>query len=202
MLLLPELSDPVARFCYMFPSSSLVEVATAMRDALDGVPRPDHGLGGHLGEEIRTLRVLMDRVEALYLERLAVFDSTGAAACDGSLTTGSWLSHQCRMSARKAKTDVTVARRLHTDLDRPLPKVAQGFADGEMTTEHVHAIVRGTSHIPVDQIGVAEHTLVDISRDLNAGLTARAAQRIHQLLTPKTRSTAVSGPVGRPTWTS
>ncbi len=169
----------------MFPSSSLVEVATAMRETFDHVPGPDHGLGGHLGEEIRALRLLMDRVEAVYLERLAAFDSTGAAACDGSLSTGSWLSHQCRMSARKANTDVSVARRLHTDTDRRLPKVAHALATGDLSVEHVHAIVRGTAHIPIDRIAQAEATLVEISRDLNAGLTNRAAQRIHQLLKPQ-----------------
>ncbi len=127
----------------------------------------------------------MDRVEAVYLERLAAFDSTGAAACDGSLSTAAWLSHQMRMSARKAKTDVNVARCLHTDPDRPLPNVAHALASAEMTTEHVHAIVRGTAHIPIDRIAEAEATLVEISHDLNAGLTNRAAQRIHQLLTPQ-----------------
>ena len=163
----------------------MVELASQMRAVFDEVAPPEGRLGTSLGDEICALRLLMDRVEGVYLERLAAFDVSGAAAANGSASTSAWLSRATRISARKAKADLTVARRLYTDRVRPLPGVAHALASGELTVEHVRAIVTGTAHIPVDRIVEAEKALVQVARDLNAGLTGRAAARIHQLLTPE-----------------
>ena len=168
----------------MVTPSSAVELATQMRSALDDLATPGVGLGDHLADEVCALRLLLDRVEAVYLERLASLDASGAVRTGGWVSTATWLSRSTRISARKAKADVTMARRLHTDPDRPLRKVAESLSAGELTVEHVRAIVTGTARVPIDRMAEAEEALVQVSKELNAGLTGRAAQRIHQLLMP------------------
>jgi hypothetical protein len=110
-------------------------------------------------------RGLMDRGEAVWLERLARFDREGMWAADGQLSAACWLVWQTNMARSTAFDKVRVAR----ELERR-PVVADAFREGRLSYCAARAITRLDRPDPdVDQalVDLAESgkaSIVDVER--------------------------------------
>ncbi len=116
---------------------------------------PDAALAADLAD----LRVAVDRLEAQWLRRLAVFDARGAAAADGAVCTAAWLRRACRLAPGAARERVVVARQL-TDL----PTTAAELAAGDISYRHAALIATATAELPAGDTGPTESILLAAAR--------------------------------------
>ncbi|MBO0685279.1 MAG: hypothetical protein J2P45_19165, partial [Candidatus Dormibacteraeota bacterium] len=85
-----------------------------MESAVDRLQAEDLRLaaGSELGSRLKTLRSVINRLEAESARSLEVFDRTQAFAPEGHLSAASWLRHQCNLAYRTASNQVQLARKL------------------------------------------------------------------------------------------
>jgi Domain of unknown function (DUF222) len=112
-------------------------------------------------------RSRLDAGEATWLDELARFDTSGAWAADGQLSTLSWLMVFCRMSRSTAFEKLRVARQLAYR-----PQVAAALAEGRISYSAARAITRAEDSSPeVDDalVTVAESaTVADVEMIVRA----------------------------------
>src|SRR3954467_14247478 len=108
-----------------------------LRSAIDGLAAVDvAGLPDvALEEELRELRSAINRLEAQFQRRLAVFNTRGIAEAQGRLSTASWLTQQLHIDPADATRRVKLARRL-TDT----PAALAVFEAGEIALDHARVI--------------------------------------------------------------
>ena len=114
--------------------SAIDELAVEDLDAT-----PAAALAGDLVE----IRRAIDRLEAEWLRRLAVFDGRGVG--EEVLSTQCWVREHCGLTPGAARERVSVARRL-----RELPEASAAFAAGEMSYAHVRQISAATGDVDRD----------------------------------------------------
>lgn len=102
-------------------------------------------------QEIAALADEVGRRMARWLDLIAQFDVRSGARRAGFRSTSDWLAWRCGLDARTAREHVRVARRLSE-----LPRVADAFADGELSYSKVRAIARTDFE--------DEHTLLALAR--------------------------------------
>ncbi|MCZ7530846.1 MAG: 13E12 repeat family protein [Acidimicrobiia bacterium] len=151
---------------------------------------------GPLGREILDLFRAVYRLEARLSERIAAFDASGEWEVDGSASAQAWLRYHGRLSPSAASGAVKTARRL-----RHLPRTAEAFAAGEISSDHVRVITTGTDvaesldgHDEIDVVEVArlvaegEKVLVDAARDLDPGRLRRVVTHWRHAVEPRSSS--------------
>ena len=164
---------------------SLAVLAGGMRERLEQVPVPRRELACSYREDLIELRALGDRVEDLYLERLAAFESAGEYAVDGSLSSASWLRRHLGSSPARAKSDVGTARSLHNGGPHGAPGTAAALRDGTLSLESARVIARALMSMPTDRVSEAEAALLEASARLDSAGLAIVASRLRHLLRPE-----------------
>ncbi len=128
--------------------------------------------------ELVGLRALAERAQALYLARLARFDSTGAAAADGAGASWAWLRDHGRALPAEARAEVWLARRLHTDAERAMPGTEAALAAGRLSVGQARLIAQGLSRLPAGRASEMEPTLAEQAAVLGPAATARICQHL------------------------
>jgi hypothetical protein len=88
-------------------------------------------------ESIVALQTLHSRFEALATKAVANFDASGDWSLDGAHGAGPWLATKCHMPRAQARRLVRRGRIL-----RQLPVCADAWGRGEISADHVDAIIR------------------------------------------------------------
>ena len=99
--------------------------------AVDAAALPDAALE----QDLAALRVAVNRLEAQFERRLAVFDQRGIAEARGRLSTSNWLTQHLRLDPADATRRVCLARRLDE-----MPVAWKAFEGGEITLEHARVV--------------------------------------------------------------
>ena len=162
-------------------SNAVVTEATEAVRRLRSLPPP----GADVTAECAALLDLVDTAQALLLERVAVLDRLGPAACGDALTARGWLRRDARCADATAARLVSLARRLHTDPDRGLPRTAEALREGRLTIDQAAAVADATAAGPVEVVTDVEVALVRHGSHLAAtelrrvglGVTRRLAEQ-------------------------
>jgi len=128
--------------------------------------------------ELVGLRALAERAQALYLARLARFDSTAAAAADGAGASWAWLRDHGRALPAEARAEVWLARRLHTDAQRAMPGTEAALGAGRLSLGQARLIAQALSRLPADRASEMEPTLAEQAAALGPAATARICQHL------------------------
>jgi hypothetical protein len=99
------------------------------------------GFTGGLGDDIRSLRRCIDRLEVECARRLARFSAGHEHLADNAASTVAWLRRECGLSATAAIQRVDVARQLPS-----LDATWRGFVDGDIPF-HNAALVARTARV-------------------------------------------------------
>jgi len=164
---------------------SVAQLAAGIRERLERVPAPRREIACSYRDDLIELRALADRVDDLYLERLAVFESSGEYAADGAVSTAAWLRRHLGTSPVRAKSDVTAAKALHNSGDHSAPATATALREGKLTMESARVVVRALATMPVDRVAEAETALLDAAARLDSAGLAIVASRLRHLLRPE-----------------
>ena len=132
-----------------------------------------------LGDDLVVLRTAINRLEAEFARRLAVFDARGGADAD-VLSTQAWLQHRCRLAPNAASLRVAVARRLDA-----LPVAAAAFAGGGLSLEHVRAIATVRDDAAYAAVVAAEGPLVEYAAQVTPLETGRLVRHIVHAALPE-----------------
>jgi Domain of unknown function (DUF222) len=113
-----------------------------------------------LAGDLVEIRRAIDRLEAEWLRRLAVFDGRGVG--EEVLSTQCWVREQCGLTPGAARERVSVARRL-----RELPATSAAFRAGEISYGHVRQISAATGDVDREVAAEGEPILVEAARNLD-----------------------------------
>ncbi|HEV7207750.1 MAG TPA: hypothetical protein VGN54_03315, partial [Mycobacteriales bacterium] len=111
--------------------------------------------------ELIELRRLADRVQALYLARLARFDAAGECVVDGAGRSWVWLGEQAGALPVEARAEVWLARRLHGGAGFTMPGTEAALAAGRLTVGQARLIAQGLSRLPVERAEQMEATVAE-----------------------------------------
>ena len=151
-------------------------------EGLQGVPV------AQLGEDLRCLRRIGDRLEAEFARRLAGFERRGGPAAAGAASAIAWLTRQCRLSAPEANSRLQLARRFEE-----LPAVTAAVRKGEIGFEHATVLARCASEVGAATVApspalqaeasrLVERDLLDSARQVDPGrLREQARHHRHQV---------------------
>jgi len=137
--------------------------------AVDGLAAQElNGLSdAALAGQVLGLRRLVDRLEGLWLQRLAAVDGRGAGGADQGQRVGStaaWLRARLRLGAGAAASSGRTARAL---FGGPLAATAAALIAGELSVAHARVLAHGTQELPEDVMVAAEPVLVEAAAGLD-----------------------------------
>jgi Domain of unknown function (DUF222) len=113
-----------------------------------------------LADDLVALQRAIDRLEAEWLRRLAVFDGRGVG--EEVLSTQCWVREHCGLTPGAARERVSVARRLGA-----LPETQAAFAAGEIGYAHVRQISAAAADVDAEVMAAGESVLVEAARNLD-----------------------------------
>jgi Domain of unknown function (DUF222) len=154
--------------------AELRQLIDAMQAADADVPPTSASL-----DEIRALRRQIDRLESVWLDRVAAAHNSGAAAGEGYATTGAFLRHGCHLSPGAARSRVDVATQLTEQ-----PAIAAAFAEGQISYHHVKVVLDAVQPMPSELRADAEPVLLEASRRHDPARVAQIARRLRYLIDP------------------
>jgi hypothetical protein len=136
-----------------------------LADFVDDVAAEDiDGLAdAALGNDLVSLRRVLDRIEAEFIRRLERFDRQHGALAEGAVSTVSWLRSTCGLTAGAAADRVRMARRL-----ADLPAATASFRAGRAAFANVSLIARLADEVGTDATRTVEATLVTAAETLDA----------------------------------
>lgn len=159
-------------------SMRVVAELAQMIDALQGAT--DEPLSGSASlEELRVLRQQLDRLEAVWLDRVAKVHRSGAANADGYVTTAAFLKHICHFSPGAARDRVDTAIRVQEK-----PAVAAVFAEGAISYQHAKVITDALEPLPPEIQADAEPVLLEAARQYDPMRLAQIARRLRHIVDP------------------
>ncbi|MDQ6876543.1 MAG: 13E12 repeat family protein, partial [Candidatus Dormibacteraeota bacterium] len=118
--------------------------------------------GESLGDDIKQLLRIGNRIDAEAGRRLRRFDKDRGYAASGALTAQAWVRWQCNLSGGAASERVEVARVLDS-----LPQTAQAFSEGSISYRHAALISRTAEKLGDKMESHAEEILVTAAKDLD-----------------------------------
>lgn len=139
---------------------------------------PDSGEGPVDPAEVTALRALVERAQAAYLARLAAFDRADGPLREGYARTWVWLRERGGALPAEARAEVWLARRLHTDQNRPMTATAEAVRSGRLTTGQAALIARALTRLPVDEAEHIEPTVAEQAAGLDPAATPRICQHL------------------------
>jgi uncharacterized protein DUF222 len=129
-------------------------------------------------ELARRVRQLACRLQSVEIQVVGAIDDRGAAITEGLTSTATWLRSQLRVSDSAAR--VRCARAVST-----MPAVGEAFSAGQISLEHLRAIVRVARDLDPDgHLGATEQVLIDEARTATPAHFAQTAARIRDQLAP------------------
>src|SRR5216683_3784927 len=118
-----------------------------------------------LGEDIKVLSGVMDRLALQRTRRLAVFESDGGHGASGDGSAIDWLRRECHLPGFEAERQMKLARQL-PDLE----ETKKAVEAGQIGMEHALEIARAT-----DDMGLrAEGELLQITTEKDPGQLRQA----------------------------
>jgi hypothetical protein len=132
-----------------------------------------------LGDDLVALRCALDRLEAQFTRRLAVFDKTQGFAPSGAASAASWLRGNCRLSGAVAADRVRVARGLDV-----LPETARAFAAGDISHQHCSVVTRSIDEVGVELARDAEPIVLEAARQVDPGRLRMVTKRLQHCVNP------------------
>ena len=147
-----------------------------------------------LGEDVVTLGIARNRLEAEFARRLVAFDRGGGAAAAGAASTAAWLRHQARLAPGPAAAWVRTARRLADDLTAS----AAALAAGAVSVRHVEVIAAATADLPAEAVAGGEAILLGAAREVDPLRLRHAATHFRHVVAPdRVRADATAAHAGR-----
>jgi len=171
----------------MHSNSVVADLAGTVADMVERLrslpPGPPTDLTGtDVAAECAALIELVDTAQALVLERVAVLDQRGPAACGDALTARGWLRREARCADATAARLVSLARRLHTDPERPLRSTAAALREGSLTCDQAAAVADSTAAAPAEVVADVEAALVRHGSHLGASELRRVGLSVARRL--------------------
>lgn len=130
-------------------------------------------------ESVAELRKQIDRLEAVFTERVTVLHERGAASSEGYVTTASYLRHTCRIASGAARRRIDVGAQL-----REWPAVAEVFRAGAISYPHVSLIMNTLTALPAEVAADAEPVLIRAARMYDTSRLAQVARRLRHVVDP------------------
>lgn len=134
--------------------ATVADAARAITALLHALPAPQPATPQ--SDDLTALLGARDAIDARITAHLAVFDTAGQAATTPALTTRGWLRATHRLTDTDTGREIALARRLHTDPTRPLPRIAAAVHDEHLTMAQAHAVARATRRAPAEIIPALE----------------------------------------------
>ncbi|MDQ1521701.1 MAG: hypothetical protein QOI55_2774 [Actinomycetota bacterium] len=116
-----------------------------------------------LGNDLVSLRRVLDLIEAEFIRRLERFDRQHGALAEGAVSTVSWLRSTCGLTGGAAADRVRMARRL-----ADLSATTASFRAGRAGFANVSLIARLADEVGTDATRTVEATLVTAAETLDA----------------------------------
>ena len=132
-----------------------------------------------LGDDLRGLTRIGNRIDAEASRRLHRFDKDQGYAPSGALSAQAWLRWQCNLTAATASERVQVSRQLDS-----LPKTEMAFSQGEISYRHTALIARTASQLGDKFEAHAETILVNAAKELDPWRLKRASMFLRHHLEP------------------
>ncbi len=132
-----------------------------------------------VGEDIKELRRIGNRVDAESSRRMRHFDKGQGYAASGALTAQAWLRWQCHLTAAAASERVEGSRKMAC-----LPKTEAAFSQGEISYQHAALIARTASQLGDKFEAQAETILVEAAKELDPWRLRRVTMHLRHCLEP------------------
>src|SRR4051812_43917750 len=152
-----------------------------LRSAIDGLAAVDvAGLPDvAVEEDLRELRRAINRLEAQFQRRLAVFDARGVAEAQGRLSTASWLTQQLHIDPADATRRVKLARGI---ADTRVALAA--FEAGEIALDHARVIATTVAEMKPEKKGWAEAVLTQAAESVEPLVLDRVGRQMRYEVDP------------------
>jgi hypothetical protein len=146
----------------MFPSASVEGVAKEAAELLARVNAWDLGslTDGEIADLVVQTHALMNLATAAHTAAVGALDARQAHVADGAATAKAWVAWQTHQSHEQAGATVRCARVL-----RDMPLVADAFAEGRLTPDHVRLLADARRANAVD-FAEDEGDLVGLAEEL------------------------------------
>src|SRR6202158_578934 len=132
-----------------------------------------------LGDDLKGLTRIGNRIDAEASRRLRRFDKNHGYAPSGALTAQAWLRWQCNLTAATASEHVQVSRQMAS-----LPQAEAAFSQGEISFRHAALIARCASQLGEKFDTQAETILVTAAMELDPWRLRRATLFLRHCLEP------------------
>jgi len=170
--------------CSVLAAALLPQVSSLalLADGLDQLQREDplDLPSAALGERLRDLVGLRDRLDAAISRHVAALDRSRAYSVDGAPSAASWLRTAAHLSPNAASEHVRVARQL----DR-LPDTAGALDAGELGFQHCQVITRMLEDAGPDVVREAEPALLQAARRADPYRLAIATRHLRHAFDPE-----------------
>jgi uncharacterized protein DUF222/HNH endonuclease len=132
-----------------------------------------------IGDDLKGLTRIGNRVAAESSRRLRCFDKGQGYASWMALSAQAWLRWQCNLTAATASEQVQVARQMDS-----LPQTEMAFSQGEISYRHAALIARTADQLGDKFDSQAETILVTAAKELDPWRLRRAAMFLRHCLEP------------------
>jgi hypothetical protein len=152
-----------------------------LRSAIDGFAAVDVRdlTDVQLADELAELQRAVNRLDAQFERRLAVFDARGIAEQRGQLSTASWLTHELRIDPAEASWRVRLARRVSQ-----IPQAAAAFVAGDIAVEHARVIGVTVSEMKDEKKAWAEDVLLGAAESVEPIVLDRVGRQLRYEVDP------------------
>jgi hypothetical protein len=130
-------------------------------------------------DDLRALRRQIDRLEAVFTQRVTAAHEAGAADAEGFATTAAFLRHECHLSGATARARVDVGLGLSRR-----PAVAVEFAAGTISYAHAKVITEALTSFPEKLQADAEPVLLEAARSYDPSRVGEVARRLRHIIDP------------------
>jgi hypothetical protein len=134
----------------------MFDVLDGLEAALDKVAADDPAV------DVARLRRLVDRAEFLWIRAARASERAGEWQADGSVSAAAWLRERCGVSHGNAAGALRIGRMLES-----MPQVAEAFANGETSRQHVGVIEHAATPQRRDAIEAFDETLARAATNLS-----------------------------------
>ncbi|HEV2036743.1 MAG TPA: DUF222 domain-containing protein, partial [Candidatus Dormibacteraeota bacterium] len=132
-----------------------------------------------VGDDIKALLRVGNRIDAEAGRRLHRFDKGQGFASSPALTAQAWVRWQCNLTAAAASERVEVSRQLTS-----LPQTEAAFSQGDISYRHAALIARTASRLGDKFEDQAETILVTAAKELDPWRLKRVTMHLRHCLEP------------------
>ncbi len=126
------------------------------------------------GEQLVSMRHMIDELEGLWLAATADFSESGELAESGHPTLASWMRHHCNLAPAEATSRAKVAFAITASQ----PITGKAVRTGQVSWRHAQVIEQALRQVPAERRDEAETSLVENARVLDPGELRRVADRL------------------------